>query len=58
VEIQSDCLISGPHQFSGLHSYEKTYVKIDGACKQAARDDLEYLWMDTCCIKAIRSMYA
>jgi hypothetical protein len=42
------------------------YVKIDSACIQTAKDGLEWLWVDTCCIdksnsaelsEAINSMY-
>ncbi|KAK7464311.1 37S ribosomal protein S22 [Stygiomarasmius scandens] len=42
-------------------------LKISGACKQARRDGIKYLWVDTCCIeqgnhadvkKNITSMYA
>jgi hypothetical protein len=41
--------------------------KIDGCCEQALKDDLMYVWVDTCCIdksssaelsEAINSMYA
>ncbi|KAF2137081.1 uncharacterized protein K452DRAFT_353673 [Aplosporella prunicola CBS 121167] len=43
------------------------YEKIKRACKQAVKDKLEYLWIDTCCIdksssaelsESINSMYA
>ncbi|EOD44061.1 putative het domain-containing protein [Neofusicoccum parvum UCRNP2] len=43
------------------------YRKIELACKQAAQDGLEYVWIDTCCIdksssaelsESINSMYA
>ncbi|KAI0881817.1 HET-domain-containing protein [Annulohypoxylon maeteangense] len=30
-------------------SYEQ-YTKIDGCCRQAAKDGLDYVWIDTCCI--------
>lgn len=42
------------------------YAKIDGSCKQAAKDNLDYIWIDACCIdktssaelsEAINSMY-
>ncbi|KAI8959869.1 hypothetical protein F5Y11DRAFT_350078 [Daldinia sp. FL1419] len=26
------------------------YAKIDGCCRQAAKDGLHYVWIDTCCI--------
>ncbi|KAI0849305.1 HET-domain-containing protein [Daldinia vernicosa] len=26
------------------------YTKIDGCCRQAAKDGLDYVWIDTCCI--------
>ncbi|KAI6152678.1 heterokaryon incompatibility protein-domain-containing protein [Pisolithus tinctorius] len=47
-------------------SQKNGYKKILGACKQAVKDDLEWLWVDTCCIdkrssselsEAINSMY-
>lgn len=43
------------------------FAKIQGACNQALRDRLEYVWVDTCCIdktssaellEAINSMFA
>ncbi|KAG1752156.1 heterokaryon incompatibility protein-domain-containing protein [Suillus lakei] len=46
---------------------ERGFAKIRGACRQASRAGLEYIWIDTCCIdktssaelsEAINSMYA
>ncbi|KAI2470929.1 HET-domain-containing protein [Annulohypoxylon bovei var. microspora] len=37
--------ISNPH-----HKSYEGYMKIDGCCRQAAKDGLEYVWIDTCCI--------
>lgn len=46
---------------------KKGLTKLQGACKQASRAGLEYIWIDTCCIdktssaelsEAINSMYA
>lgn len=46
---------------------QKGFRKIQGACKQAGQDDMEWLWVDTVCIdkrssaelaEAINSMYA
>lgn len=53
----------------GLAHYQtkRGYYKLRQACVQAREDDLEYLWMDTCCInkdssrevdEAINSMFA
>lgn len=33
----------------------KGYLKIANACIQARRDDLDYLWVDTCCINKASS---
>jgi hypothetical protein len=47
-------------------SRKKGYAKIAATCKQALRDDLEFCWVDTCCIdepssaelsEAINSMF-
>lgn len=50
----------------GDFSRKQGYGKLKGACDQAARDGLRYIWIDTCCIdktsstelsEAINSMY-
>lgn len=50
-----------------LSAFEKPgYSKIEGACKHALKDGLDYIWIDTCCIdktssselsEAINSMF-
>ncbi|KAG2136054.1 heterokaryon incompatibility protein-domain-containing protein [Suillus clintonianus] len=51
----------------GSHDNHAGLTKLQGACKQASRAGLEYIWIDTCCIdktssaelsEAINSMYA
>ncbi|KAG0704135.1 heterokaryon incompatibility protein-domain-containing protein [Suillus ampliporus] len=46
---------------------KKGFIKLRGACDQASKDGLEYIWIDTCCIdktssaelsEAINSMHA
>ncbi|KAI0842623.1 HET-domain-containing protein [Hypoxylon sp. FL0890] len=32
------------------HKSYQGYAKIDGCCQQAAKDGLDYVWIDTCCI--------
>ncbi|KAI1416279.1 HET-domain-containing protein [Hypoxylon sp. FL1857] len=32
------------------HKSYKGYTKIEGCCRQAAKDGLHYVWIDTCCI--------
>lgn len=32
------------------HGYKSGSTKINGCCRQAAKDGLEYVWIDTCCI--------
>ncbi|KAI1207299.1 HET-domain-containing protein [Annulohypoxylon truncatum] len=32
------------------HRTSEGYTKIDGCCRRAARDGLDYVWIDTCCI--------
>lgn len=52
---------------NGRPEGKKGYQKIQGAAKQAIRDSLDYVWVDTCCIdktssselsEAINSMFA
>ncbi|PWY73415.1 HET-domain-containing protein, partial [Aspergillus eucalypticola CBS 122712] len=31
-------------------------IKFEGCCEQAAKDDLEYVWIDTCCIDKSNSV--
>jgi hypothetical protein len=49
------------------NGYEYGSTKIDGYCEQAVNDDLEHIWIDTCCIdkgssaellEAIHSMWS
>jgi hypothetical protein len=51
---------------SGRAKSNKGYGKIEGCCKQALADRIEYVWLDTCCIdktssselsEAINSMF-
>ena len=51
---------------NGLARQKKGFQKIKACCRQALRDGLEYIWVDTCCIdksssaelsEAINSMY-
>ncbi|EEY16513.1 HET domain-containing protein [Verticillium alfalfae VaMs.102] len=48
------------------HVLKKGYTKIEGTCTLAAKENIEYIWIDTCCIdktssaelsEAINSMY-
>ena len=48
------------------HQQKHGYAKIEGCCKQAASDGLDWAWIDTCCIdksssaelsEAINSMF-
>ncbi|KAI1372931.1 HET-domain-containing protein [Hypoxylon crocopeplum] len=32
------------------YRHPKGYSKIEGCCRQAAKDGLQYVWIDTCCI--------
>jgi hypothetical protein len=32
------------------NGYKFGSIKIDGCCRQALNDGLEYVWIDTCCI--------
>jgi hypothetical protein len=43
----------GPDELTFKHMEQKGYVpstKIDGCCKQALEDGLNFVWVDTCCI--------
>lgn len=55
------------HEDHAKISHKPGYVKISKACEQARKDNLEYLWVDTCCIdkrssaelsEAINSMFS
>ena len=35
---------------SGSNKQRAAFMKIIGACEQAKKDGLKYLWVDTCCI--------
>jgi hypothetical protein len=35
---------------TGREEGKKGYMKLIGCCKQARRDRLHYIWIDTCCI--------
>jgi len=48
------------------HREKKGYAKIEGCCQQAQRDNIDWVWVDTCCIdktssselgEAINSMF-
>ncbi|KAK0633987.1 heterokaryon incompatibility protein-domain-containing protein [Immersiella caudata] len=61
-----DAEVTYQDMLSGQASRKKGYSKIEMACKQAARDGLEFVWVDTCCIdktssaelsEAINSMF-
>jgi hypothetical protein len=48
------------------HQQKQGYAKIEGCCQQAIKDDLSWVWVDTCCIdktssaelsEAINSMF-
>ena len=61
-----EVLFTDIHDLSRAHSKAKSYEKVLGACSQALRDGLAYVWLDTCCIDnrnekelttAINSMY-
>ncbi|EEU36284.1 uncharacterized protein NECHADRAFT_86885 [Fusarium vanettenii 77-13-4] len=52
---------------AGGYEHKKGYAKLVGCCKQARRDGLRHVWIDTCCInksssaelsEAIASMFA
>ncbi|KAI1333027.1 heterokaryon incompatibility protein-domain-containing protein [Xylariaceae sp. FL0255] len=34
----------------GDYQYKLGYAKIEGCCARAEKDDLEWVWIDTCCI--------
>lgn len=49
------------------HQKPEAWAKIKGSCEEAAKDNLQYIWIDTCCIdkrssaeltEAINSMFA
>jgi hypothetical protein len=43
----------GPDELTFKHMEQKGYVpskKIDGCCKEALKDGLKFVWVDTCCI--------
>ena len=43
----------GPDELTFKNMEQKGYVpskKIDGCCKQALKDELNFVWVDTCCI--------
>lgn len=51
---------------NGTAEAKKDYAKVEGCCAQALKEDLSYVWTDTCCIdrsssaelsEAINSMY-
>ncbi|KAK3693444.1 heterokaryon incompatibility protein-domain-containing protein [Podospora appendiculata] len=65
IEAISKRLREQQKQSMALH--KAGYAKILSVCKQAARDGLQYVWVDTCCIdktsgpeisEAINSMFA
>jgi len=55
-EVPSYAILShtwGPGELTFKHMEQKGYVpskKIDGCCKQALEDGLNFVWVDTCCI--------
>ncbi|PMD61299.1 HET-domain-containing protein [Hyaloscypha bicolor E] len=55
-----------PNHFSSLFDGRSGFKKIQGCCEQALRDNLKWVWVDTCCIdkrssvelsEAINSMF-
>src|SRR5579859_2029726 len=58
--------VSFLHIQNGNTTNKKGYSKVKLCCEQAAKDNLEYIWIDTCCIdktnsaelsESINSMY-
>ncbi|KAJ3456742.1 hypothetical protein MRS44_016765 [Fusarium solani] len=59
--------VSYEDMLAGGYEHKKGYAKLVGCCKQARRDGLRHVWIDTCCInksssaelsEAIASMFA
>jgi hypothetical protein len=58
--------VSYQDMLSGQAKSKKGYAKVEGCCKQALKDRIKYIWIDTCCIdktsstelsEAINSMF-
>lgn len=59
--------VSYEDMLTGGYEHKKGYAKLVGCCKQARKDGLRHVWVDTCCInksssaelsEAITSMFA
>lgn len=42
--------VSFEDMLSGRQESKKSYMKLVGCCKQAQKDGLHHVWIDTCCI--------
>jgi hypothetical protein len=49
--------VSFEDMLTGRAEGKKGYMKLVGCCKQAQRDGLQYVWIDTCCIDEANSAH-